>query len=152
MNLPFHKKIVLSVVNAFAGMVVAPVMRWCALGAQNGEARSAVLPGSEYIEPSSLINPLVILAALEDQHKQVENDPVNEQARLNACLSSLRSERINSHFLGFYLSLIQQGYPPDEAILRLLANALNLGMAVQARLGVTSASADARSTNQEQTA
>lgn len=104
------------------------VLRWLAQDhpaiIEIREQRSA-----EYVEPLAAINRAVLLAAWDATCQ----DP-QHQARLNACLEGLRGTKVVEASTVMVGSLVGAGYPPEEALARLLANAVALGIVVEKRL------------------
>jgi hypothetical protein len=88
----------------------------------------------EYVEADPRINCAVVFAALDDTRKAAAERPDHLQAELNACLECIRHPNIGNTFV-VMLGSLQVRYDPYEAMWRVLANVLQLGMRIQTRLG-----------------
>lgn len=124
----------LSFINRF---VLLPVLSWAAAGTWK-DLRDAVgvpdVAKQGYVEPASDINALVVLAAYDDDTALWQAEPERAQAILNACVRSLRADKLSTGLCGMFAGLAASGHPPPELILRFSANTLMLGMSVQRRL------------------
>lgn len=84
-----------------------------------------------YVEPDPLINPILVVAAMQDIR---EADRVKVQASLNACLLSVRPNQISGPLSALFMDALAKGHTPDEAVLMVIANSVYLGMHVERRL------------------
>jgi hypothetical protein len=121
------RKFVALICGIFSQRVIIPVMRWCVAGRPILELGKPV--AGEYVEGSASINVAVLLAAKADCCTDTDY-----QAVLNACLESMRHEQLGGAMLQLCGALIGNGYPQEEAIYRVLANAVFLGMHLERRL------------------
>jgi hypothetical protein len=87
----------------------------------------------EFMPPSVQISPLLFSRVMDDFHVLWRATPDILQAELNGCMESLRP-KLASHFQGMMGSLTMQGYPMEECFVRILANAVHLGIYVERRL------------------
>lgn len=119
-------------INAWAALNLA-VMRWIARDHPAVAEVRAGMPGGpravEYVAPLDGINAAVLLAAFD----ATTMDPTH-QARLNACLESLRGTKIMEAASIMMGGLIAAGYPPEEAFTRVVANGVALGIVTEKRL------------------
>lgn len=104
------------------------VLQWLA---RDHPAVKATLEGAhtEYVEPLAGINTAVLLAVFTSSHLDSDH-----QARLNACMESLRGTKIVESGTLLMGQLIASGYPVEEAFVRVIANAVELGMRTEKRL------------------
>jgi hypothetical protein len=121
------RKFVALICGIFNQRVMMPVMRWCIVGQPILEIGKPV--AGEYVEGPANINVAVFLAAKADCLAASDHQSV-----LNACLESVRHEQLGGAMLQLYGALIGNGYPQEEAIYRVLANAVYLGMHLERRL------------------
>ena len=126
------KRVVVQIVNAVNMNVTLPIMRWA--GSEILTAPTKNEP-QNYVESDSSINASVLMAAFQDHIDMMRDDPTNCQAMLNGCMEAYRSsEQISRAALMMFASLIGNGYPPDEAMIRVQANSLMLGILLERRL------------------
>jgi hypothetical protein len=88
----------------------------------------------EYTSADERINPIVVMATMGDMDKRHQENATQYQAELNACMETLRSEKIRGSWLSMFGYLMSQGMPPDECMVRVGANFLYLGMYLERRL------------------
>jgi hypothetical protein len=88
-----------------------------------------------YTQPDGRINLYTISAAFDDCERE---DPERMQSTLNALLEVTRSETVGTRWVQFMGSLVASGHDPQEAMFRMLANVLRVGMMLERRLGSTS--------------
>jgi hypothetical protein len=120
------RKFVALICGIFNQRVMVPVMRWCVVGSPILEIGKPV--AGEYVEGPTNINVAVFLAAKADCLA------ASDQSVLNACLESMWHEQLGGAMLQLCGSLIGNGYSQEEAIYRVLANAVYLGMHLERRL------------------
>ena len=108
---------------------IIPVASWASRG-MFGDAGVQGIP--EYIEPSPKLNSLVLARVFNDLEEGWAKSPEVLQGELNGCMSLMRSE-VSIRFMKMSAGLIQN-YPPDEVFVRMMANALQLGMYLERRL------------------
>jgi hypothetical protein len=122
------KTVIVRVIGFLNGLIMR-VFVW----ASDVKANPAMFPTlKEYVEPDSSVTPLLIMAAIERCAKRHQDEPEREQATLNACLTSLRSEALMQNFASFQSSLLAEGLPVGEVALRMMANVLRIGMEIGA--------------------
>jgi hypothetical protein len=127
------KPFVLKLVEAFNVKVVMPVGKWAADDTLDMPLDPN--PHGAYVTPVSYINQHVLLAAVDDHRAQLEQDPENCQAVLNACLESVRCDQFLGSSFRMFATLAASGqYEPTEALARVLANVLMTGMLLEKRL------------------
>jgi hypothetical protein len=136
--LPSAQQMGLKIATEMHNRIFVPLLRWSTKDLLM-PAEAAAEAKREYVQPAPEINPLLMLAALEDHRQQLEAEPENCQAILNACLASLRTESIKNMMVRMMGALVAKGYDPEEAMLRVLANAVMLGINMKTRLDSTSA-------------
>ena len=120
------------------GMALLTIARWCAQRNSDSKKRidEAMADGLHaYVPSSEFINPILLKAAFDDQVEGFKSNPENCQADLNACLESLRgAAQVPEALVEMLGTLAASGYPVQEALLRVLANAVYLGINIQKRL------------------
>jgi hypothetical protein len=120
------------VVAPILRFIFMPIVRWAA--SDQPAAQVAAVSAGQYIEPVMFINRMVVLAAYNDDTQLFQDKPEFAQSVLNACLDSLRVEKLSTGIVTMFAALVANGLSPDEALLRCHANTLMLGMSVQRRL------------------
>lgn len=125
-------RIMLPISKFWLNSVILPVAKWCA-----GDSLKSRLPEgpSDYTDPTPTLNPPMIQRALDDIAAGWNKSPGVLQAELNGCMEGLRPKAA-ADFQGMMGGLITK-YPVDEAFLRMLANAVHLGMYVERRIAST---------------
>ena len=120
------------------GNVALLTMRWCVQRNPDSKKRidEAMADGLHtYVPSSEFINPILLKAAFDDHVEGFKSNPENCQADLNACLESLRgAAQVPEALVKMLGMLTASGYPAQEALLRVLANAVYLGINIQKRL------------------
>lgn len=122
--------------------VLIPLIRWigrdlpAVQNARAGMAEAQATGGANFVAPlDDHINPLVLMAAFQDYVSLHTDNPEVGQGTLNACMNALRgSDQICGAAVSMLGSLIAAGYHPNEAILRVQANALMLGILLERRI------------------
>lgn len=112
--------------------IVIPATQWALRDEDLPKPETAT---AEYTEPSATLNAAVLQMAQKDREALLDSQPELFQAELNGLMGAMRAEGLNQQMLIFFGSLMQQGYPPEECMLRSAANSLHLGMFLQKRLG-----------------
>ena len=112
--------------------LIMPVGQWCA---RRINPEIAAIVGTPYVEADGRVNPLVVMSALEDHKQWLADSPEDCQSVLNACMESLRAESLHTTFVGM-LGELTARYSLEEAMIRVLANAVLLGMLIEKRAGV----------------
>jgi hypothetical protein len=119
----------LGVCNLLNARVIVPLARW----ATRDKLPSLVTEGiPQYVDPDPRLNPLVLAQVLNDLEAGWVKTPEVLQAELNGCMELMKSETAN-RFLALVMGLLTQ-YPPAESYVRMMANALQLGMYLERRL------------------
>lgn len=128
------RQLALNVLSFVMTRGLLPVIRW--IGKNTFAVPPPGAPGepAEYIQPAARINPIVLTRARDDMAVEFAADPEGQQAELNACLESIRSEQIKGGLLRMFGSLVAAEMPPDEAIMRVCANFLLMGVFLERRI------------------
>lgn len=122
-------RVMLPVCKFSMNCVILPTAKWCA----GDSLRSRLSDGpSEYTDPTATLNPLMIQRALDDIHSGWDTAPDTLQAELNGCMEGLRP-KVAADFQGMMGALITR-YPVEEAFVRMLSNAVHLGMYIERRI------------------
>lgn len=129
------KSIVIKLVTIVHTNIMNPVCVWASDGMLDVPTSSNPVETGSYVESVDYINFTLLMAAVEDHRTQLEQDPENCQAVLNACLEAVRHEKFLNPAMQMMASLSMNGtYTPAEAIARVLANVLLTGMNMEKRL------------------
>jgi hypothetical protein len=132
-SLSISRRIAIKLLMWLANGVLLPTLQWVAHGFLT-PAQKTESPAPAYTEPMGIINPLVLMAARGDMFAFLAEHPEAAQAELNACMEALRADSIRSPLLTMMGMLVGQGYPPDEAMVRMCANVLCLGLYLERRI------------------
>ena len=88
-----------------------------------------------YESPQGPVNPLLLMRAVSDRSEFLKADPERAQAELNSCMEAIMAcDSLQSAGLMMFVSMIGDGRQPDDAMTRVMANYLELGMYVERRL------------------
>jgi len=112
--------------------LLMPLLQWISRTCLD-QTPSPVSP-ARYVEPEKALNLFTFEAAHQDQRELARDNPVFFQSLLNAAMENARTE---TSWLMMFGSLIGR-YSPEEAMSRVIANAVLLGMSLEKRLGVIS--------------
>lgn len=123
--LGFPQSAVLKVLAILNNCVTLPLMKWVAKTQFQPVERT---PPGAYVEAAGPITPLVVMAAQAETLEASQACPIAFQAELNACMEAIRADSLKGGMITMFGSLIGAGYPPDEALVRVCANFLQLGM------------------------
>jgi hypothetical protein len=79
----------------------------------------------------------MMLSALDDVHRDNARDPVTAQAHFDACMECMRHPTFAKNYLCMLDELMTAGgHDREEALIRVLANAVRLGMYTEARRNI----------------
>ena len=128
------KTLALALLAKLQTYIILPIGVWAMKGLDVPKVETAA---GEYVEPSAWINAGVVMMAQKDREAYLAAHPELFQAELNGLMEAMRAASLNKQLTLFFGSLMQQGYPPEECMLRSAANSLHLGMFLQKRIGET---------------
>lgn len=88
-----------------------------------------------YEPPQGPMNSLLLMLAATDRGELLQADPEKAQGQLNACMESIQHcEELRNAGMMMFASLLGNGLQPEDAMTRVMANWLELGMYVERRL------------------
>jgi len=125
-----HKRILL-ILNFVQQRGFIPLLRW-AWRDLNLPSTLIECPG-EYVQPSS-VTPVLVLAAHEDRIGFHQGNAETFQSELNGCMEGARAGKIGGAMLSMLGGMVASGYDQEEAFIRVIANAMHLGMFMERRL------------------
>ena len=95
------------------------------------DRKSGILP----IPADGPVNPILLMAALDERGRDLASDPEPTQAKLNAIYHAvLDCELLKDGCMRMLAALVTSGVPQDMAFAQVVANNIELGMYVERRL------------------